>query len=203
MIYFGYPLDIHGWKTKPETEPETKPETETENRGWETIPKPETAGPETRGYPTRTRSAAISRQTQVVSHVGRPVQSGWSDSPGDLPTQDLRWRLSPEFLEHRASMSFLCLIYDHINVYLILWLIKLVSLDPIGFPLRFWYSESLNLKLGGWAELFIALLFMIRLKHSYLDLLLSHFTITPVSRGLHRIGAQFIWFLMLNHFFSK
>ena len=22
MIYFGYPLDIHGWKTKPETEPD-------------------------------------------------------------------------------------------------------------------------------------------------------------------------------------
>jgi hypothetical protein len=62
MIYFGYPLDIHGWKTKPETEPEpdTKPETETENRGWETIPKPETVKPETRGYPTWTRSAAIS-----------------------------------------------------------------------------------------------------------------------------------------------
>jgi hypothetical protein len=60
MIYFGYLLDIHGWKTKPETEPDTKPETETENRGWKTIPKPETIGPETRGYPTRTRSAAIS-----------------------------------------------------------------------------------------------------------------------------------------------
>jgi hypothetical protein len=42
MIYFGYPLDIYGWKTKPETEPDTKPETE--NRGWEIIPKP--AGPE-------------------------------------------------------------------------------------------------------------------------------------------------------------
>jgi hypothetical protein len=62
MIYFGYPWDIHGWKTKPETEPETKPETETENRWWETIPKPETTGPETRGYPTRTWSAAISRR---------------------------------------------------------------------------------------------------------------------------------------------
>jgi hypothetical protein len=66
MIYFGYSLDIHGWKTKPETEPDTKPETETENRGWETIPKSEPAGPETRGYPTRTRSAAISRHNSVV-----------------------------------------------------------------------------------------------------------------------------------------
>jgi hypothetical protein len=53
MIYFGYPLDIHGWKTKPDTKPETEPE----NRGGEIIPKPESAGPETRGYPSR--SAAI------------------------------------------------------------------------------------------------------------------------------------------------
>jgi hypothetical protein len=59
MIYFRYPLDIHGWKTKPETEPDTKPETEPENRGWEIIPKPKSAGPETCGYPPRTQSAAI------------------------------------------------------------------------------------------------------------------------------------------------
>jgi hypothetical protein len=59
MIYFGYPLDIHGWKTKPKTEPDTKPETEPENRGWEIIPKPEPIGPETRGYPPRTRFVAI------------------------------------------------------------------------------------------------------------------------------------------------
>jgi hypothetical protein len=69
MIYFGYPLDIHGWKTEPETEPDTKPETETENRGWETIFKPETAEPETRGYPTQTRSAAIS--TWAAAYVSR------------------------------------------------------------------------------------------------------------------------------------
>jgi hypothetical protein len=37
MIYFGYPLDIHGWKTKSEIKPE--------NRGWEIIPKPEPADP--------------------------------------------------------------------------------------------------------------------------------------------------------------
>jgi hypothetical protein len=55
MIYFGYPLDIHGWKTKPETEPETQPE----NRGWEIIPKPKPARLETHGYPPRTRSTAI------------------------------------------------------------------------------------------------------------------------------------------------
>jgi hypothetical protein len=45
MIYFGYPLDIHGWKTKPKTEPDTKPKTEPKNRGWEIIPKSEPAGP--------------------------------------------------------------------------------------------------------------------------------------------------------------
>jgi hypothetical protein len=55
MIYFGYPLDIHGWKTKPDTKNETEPK----NRGWETIPKPEPAGPETRGYPFWTWFAAI------------------------------------------------------------------------------------------------------------------------------------------------
>ena len=33
MIYFGYPLDIHGWKTKPETEPD-----------WFRGPEPKTVG---------------------------------------------------------------------------------------------------------------------------------------------------------------
>ena len=42
MIYFGYPLDIHGWKPKPETEPETKSKPEPENRGRKTNTKPET-----------------------------------------------------------------------------------------------------------------------------------------------------------------
>jgi hypothetical protein len=74
MIYFGYPLDIHGWKTKSETEPETKPETETENRGWETISKPETTGSKTHGYPTRTRSAAISTRHQRITKSGTPTR---------------------------------------------------------------------------------------------------------------------------------
>ena len=56
MIYFEYPLDIHGWKPKPETK--LKPELE--NRGRKTKPKLETQKTETRGYPHRTRSAAIS-----------------------------------------------------------------------------------------------------------------------------------------------
>ena len=33
MIYFGYPLDIHGWKIKPETEPD-----------WFRGPNPKTVG---------------------------------------------------------------------------------------------------------------------------------------------------------------
>jgi hypothetical protein len=41
MIYFGYSLDIHGWKTKPETEPDTKPE----SRGWEIILNPNPQDP--------------------------------------------------------------------------------------------------------------------------------------------------------------
>ena len=53
MTYFGYSLDIHGWKTKPETEPE--------NRGWKIIPKTEPTRTETRGYPTRNRPTAILR----------------------------------------------------------------------------------------------------------------------------------------------
>ena len=66
MIYFGYPLDIHGWKPKPETEPETKPKPEPENRGRKTNTKPETRKTETRGYPHRTRSAAISTNRQLI-----------------------------------------------------------------------------------------------------------------------------------------
>ena len=70
MIYFEYPLDIHGWKPKPETEtePETKPKPELENRGRKTNPKPETRKTKTRGYPHRTRSAAISSETNDLSH---------------------------------------------------------------------------------------------------------------------------------------
>jgi len=49
MTYFEYPLDIHEWKTKPETEPE--------NHGRKIIPKPEPARTETRGYPIRNRPA--------------------------------------------------------------------------------------------------------------------------------------------------
>ena len=64
MIYFGYPLDIHGWKLKPETEPETKPKPEPENRGRKTNTKPEIQKIETRGYPHRTRSAAISNDRE-------------------------------------------------------------------------------------------------------------------------------------------
>jgi hypothetical protein len=44
MIYFGYPLGIHRWKTKPDRFQGPEPE----NRGWE-IPllEPEPARPET------------------------------------------------------------------------------------------------------------------------------------------------------------
>ena len=59
MIYFGYPLDIHGWKTKPETEPDWFRDPEPENRGLKTIPKLKPVEPETRRYPPQTRSVAI------------------------------------------------------------------------------------------------------------------------------------------------
>jgi len=45
MIYFGYPLDMHGWKPKPETEPETKPKPEPENRGRKPTPNPKPEKP--------------------------------------------------------------------------------------------------------------------------------------------------------------
>jgi hypothetical protein len=48
MIYFGYPLGIHGWKSKPETEPDRFRGPELENRGWEILPESETVRPETR-----------------------------------------------------------------------------------------------------------------------------------------------------------
>jgi len=59
MIYFGYPLDIHGWKTKPKTKPNRFRGPEPENRGWKTNTETKTAGPETRGYPNQNRPAAI------------------------------------------------------------------------------------------------------------------------------------------------
>ena len=77
MIYFEYPLDIHGWKPKPET----KPKPELENRGRKTNSKPETRKTETCGYPHRTRSTAISNlicpilsKSKATSHrhVHRP-----------------------------------------------------------------------------------------------------------------------------------
>jgi hypothetical protein len=33
MTYFGYPLDIHVWKNRPETEPDKFWSSEPENRG--------------------------------------------------------------------------------------------------------------------------------------------------------------------------
>ena len=45
MIYFGYPLDIHGSKPKPETEPEIKPKPELENRGRKPTPNPKPEKP--------------------------------------------------------------------------------------------------------------------------------------------------------------
>ena len=59
MIYFGYPLDIHGWKTKPETEPDWFRGPEPQKPWVKNHPKPEPAEPETRGYPSQTRSVAI------------------------------------------------------------------------------------------------------------------------------------------------
>ena len=69
MIYFEYPLDIHGWKPKPETKPKPEPK----NRGRKTNTKPETRKIKTRGYPHRTRSAAISSLLPVNSFLN--VQS--------------------------------------------------------------------------------------------------------------------------------
>jgi hypothetical protein len=61
MTYFGYPLDIHGWKTIPETEPEPDKfrSPEPENRGRKIQTKPKPARPETHGYPTRNRPIVI------------------------------------------------------------------------------------------------------------------------------------------------
>jgi hypothetical protein len=59
MTYFGYPLDMHGWKTRPETEPDKFRSSEPENRGRKIQTKPKLAGPETRGYPTQNRPITI------------------------------------------------------------------------------------------------------------------------------------------------
>jgi len=59
MIYFGYLLDIYGWKTKPESKPHRFRSPEPENRGQKTTTKTKTTGPETHGYPNQNRPAAI------------------------------------------------------------------------------------------------------------------------------------------------
>ena len=84
MIYFGYPLDIHGWKPKPETESEPEPK----NRGRKTNTKPETQKTETRGYPHRTRSTAISKLKRVL--VGLLLQIGlqqWAETTAQWALQ--------------------------------------------------------------------------------------------------------------------
>jgi len=74
MTYFGYPLDIRGWETKPETEPDRFQSPEPENHGWKMIPKPEPTRTETRGYPIRNRPAAIltpkTCQGVLLKHLG-------------------------------------------------------------------------------------------------------------------------------------
>ena len=90
MIYFGYPLDIHGWKPKPETEPETKPKPEPENHGQKTNTKPETRKTETRGYPHRTRFAAISRPT--AHHLGVGIRFFGSVCFGSSVFEEIRFQ---------------------------------------------------------------------------------------------------------------
>ena len=50
MIYFGYPLDIHGWKTKPDRFRGPKPE----NRGQKLPPKPKPLDPKLVDIRTKT-----------------------------------------------------------------------------------------------------------------------------------------------------
>jgi hypothetical protein len=59
MTYFGYPLDTHRWKTRPETEPDKFRSSEPENRGQKIQTKPKPARSETRGYLTQNRPIAI------------------------------------------------------------------------------------------------------------------------------------------------
>jgi hypothetical protein len=69
MIYFGYPLDIHGWKTKPETEPNRFRGPKPKNRKREIIPEPKSIRPVTRGYPIRNRPAAILNATAAPPNI--------------------------------------------------------------------------------------------------------------------------------------
>ena len=82
MIYFGYPLDIHGWKPKSETEPETKPKPEPENHGRKTNTKPEIRKTEICRYPHRTRSAAISKPKSHKKLVGEEEEANSIGRPG-------------------------------------------------------------------------------------------------------------------------
>ena len=66
MIYFGYPLDIHGWKPKSETESETKPKPEPENRGRKTNTKPDPLPSLGRAMVTREVVAAVWETTAAI-----------------------------------------------------------------------------------------------------------------------------------------
>ena len=86
MIYFEYPLDIHGWKPNPETEPETKPKPELENRGRKTNPNPK---PE-KSKPADTRTEPDPLPSLVPAsfsacRAGRPVDGGAAASVAAQP----------------------------------------------------------------------------------------------------------------------
>jgi len=75
MIYFEYPLDIHGWKPKPETEPETKPKPELETVGEKPTPnpKPEKLKPaDTRTEPDPLPSLSSWRSSTTPAAVPGP-----------------------------------------------------------------------------------------------------------------------------------
>ena len=92
MIYFGYPLDIHGWKPKPET----KPKPELENRGRKTNTKSETRKTETRGYPHRTRSCICLSGEITKDRRSSEMKNNWRPSCGDGVLQKKFTRAVPE-----------------------------------------------------------------------------------------------------------
>jgi hypothetical protein len=79
MIYFGYPLDIHGWKTKPETKPDRFRAPNPKIVDEKLPPKPKPLDPKTRGYPNQNRSVAI--LSTIALDLSLCKHNQWSAPP--------------------------------------------------------------------------------------------------------------------------
>ena len=75
MIYFGYPLDIHGWKPKPKPNPKPNPNPNLKTVGEKPTPNPKLEKP--KPADTRTEPDPLPSLIQRTMRVGARQQSQW------------------------------------------------------------------------------------------------------------------------------